>query len=194
MRVLRAGTFIILAMGLLPGCRSATLHLYTLVPSAAEQTSTGTASKRFVIAGLSVPREVDRRELVVRQSVYEIRLLDNNHWAAQLRDEVRQALILNLQHALKTPIASSTDASSPTLIWIDIRAWDATSRAVSLTVEWRLRREEPDAIDLRCESTLVEKTSGGVDDLVRADQTLLEALAQPIARILQGKKTATCDN
>ncbi len=193
MRLLRAGTLMLLAMGLLPGCKSATVHLYTLLPSAAEQTSTGTASKRFVIAGLSVPREVDRRELVVRQSAYEIRLLENDHWAAPLRDEVRQVLVLNLQHALKTPSAASTDASSPTLIWINIRAWDATSRVVSLTAEWRLRREEPDAFDIRCESTWVEKTSGDVDDLVRADRTLLEALVQPIVRILQGNKTATCD-
>jgi uncharacterized protein len=194
MSTARARMCFLLAVSLLSGCKSATVHLYTLVPPPTEHVTTSVAHDRFVIVGVSIPRVVDRKELVVRKSVHEFVLLENDQWVAPLREEVRRALTMILDRAFEARSVSSIVPSSPTLIWIDIRDWEASYFAVYLNVEWRLRRIEPNAMNVRCKSALIETTSIKVDDLVRADQALLDHLALSIARALLADSIADCGN
>jgi uncharacterized lipoprotein YmbA len=192
MRLARARLPFFLMVCLLPGCKSATVHLYTLVPATAVSISHEDATPApFTIEGVVIPRIVDRKELVVRRSAREVVLLENALWAAPLRDEVRRALATDLRLALGAP---SIGAPSPiTSIWIDIRDWEASANTVYLKAEWRLRRSAPgEPLDIRCESDLMERTSGQVDDLVRTDQALLEKLAQRIARALRFGASVGC--
>ena len=103
--------------------------------------------------------------------------------------EVRRGLIVNLHRALQDGAKDAPIAASPTVIRLDVYEWEATASAVRLNAEWRIHRTDPtDPIDVRCGSELLERTSGSVDDLVRADQALLETIAKSIARVLHGDR------
>jgi hypothetical protein len=66
---------------------------------------------------------------------------------------------------------------------VDVREWDATSDDVQLNVAWRMQRmDSANPIDVRCEMRLKQRTSGTPDDIVRADQALLEAIANAMVR------------
>jgi uncharacterized protein len=176
-------------------CTSATVHLYTLVPYTPGTSSDAMENpprQRIVFESISIPSDIDRKELVMRKSPHELVLLESANWASPLREEVRRGLIANLHLALRDQAAGVPAApASPTLIRVDVREWEATANVVHLNAGWRIHRADPmDPIDVRCESELVERTSGSADDLVRADQALLESMAKSIARVLHGDR---CD-
>ena len=182
--------FVLLAALASAACTSATVHLYTLVPtSETSPAAIGSQPRqRIVFESVSLPSDIDRKELVIRKSPHELALLENANWASPLREEVRRGLTIDLHRALQdgakaVPIA----AVSPTVIRVDVHEWEATASAVRLSAEWRMyRTDSTDPIDVRCEIDLLERTSGSVDDLVRADQALLENIAMSIARVLHG--------
>lgn len=189
----RSRPFLLLVVCAVAACKSATVHLYTLVPFTPAASSDAMVSQfrhRIVFESISIPSAIDRKELVVRRSPHELVLLDNDNWASPLREEVRLGLATNLYRALRAESANvAAAAASPTVIRMDIREWEATANAVHLNAEWRIRRADSvNPIDIRCESDLVERTSGNADDLVRADQALLENIARSIARALHGNR------
>ena len=189
----RSTPFLLLIVCAIAACKSAAVHLYTLVPYTPAASSDATESQprhRIVFESISIPGEIDRKELVVRRSPHELVLLENDNWASSLREEVRRGLTTDLYRALQDEAANvPTTAASLTVIRVDIREWEATANAVHLNAEWRIRRADSvDPIDIRCESDLVERTSGSAEDLVRADQALLENIAKAISRVLHGNR------
>ena len=182
---------LLLAVLGIAACRSATVHLYTLVPAseASSNAVESPAGQHIVLESVSLPSDMDRKELVMRKSPHELALLENANWASPLREEVRRGLIVNLHRALQDGAKDAPIAASPTVIRLDVYEWEATASAVRLSAEWRIHRTDPtDPIDVRCGSELLERTSGSVDDLVRADQALLETIAKSIARVLHGDR------
>jgi uncharacterized lipoprotein YmbA len=170
----------------LSSCRTATVHLYTLstpLPVPASSATVNRARDAFIVDNIRIPGAVDRKELVVRKSANELALLENENWAAPLREEVWRALVADLQHAMRDRTAiDSEGAASRSAIRIDIRVWEASTRMVYLNAEWRIRSlDAATPVELRCESDLREITSGSAGDIVRADQALLEELAKSIA-------------
>jgi len=74
-----------------------------------------------------------------------------------------------------------------------IRDWESTIHAVMLKAEWRLKRlDTTEPLEIRCESAFLESTTGKADDLVRADQALLEHLAQAIDHVIRSSTPANC--
>jgi uncharacterized protein len=185
--------FLSLIICAIAACTSTPVHLYTLfpyTPDASSNVMEKPPRRRIVFESISIPSDIDRKELVMRKSPHELVLLESANWASPLREEVRRGLSANLHLALRDQAADlSTAAVSPTLIRVDVREWEATANVVHLNAEWRIHRADSmDPIDIRCESELVERTSGGADDLVRADQVLLESLAKSMARVLHGDR------
>jgi uncharacterized lipoprotein YmbA len=190
MSVARIWVASLFALCLLSGCKSTSVHLYTLIPAPAgtpSQVAARPAQGQFVIESVRIPSAIDRKELVVRKSDLELILLENDNWASPLREEVRLGLTTDLKLALAGQSNAAPVGSAPlTLIWIRIPDWEVTAHTVYLKAEWKLRRVDSAApFDIQCESEFWERTSGTVDDLVRADQALLKDLAQPIARALR---------
>jgi uncharacterized lipoprotein YmbA len=181
-----------LAISALTGCTQTPVHLYTLAPYSKNVAATLTKETildPFVIERVSIPPSVDRKSLVLRSSARELVLLENENWASPLRDEVRRTLAIRIHHALELK-EDRRGSETLTRIRVDIREWDATSRDVQLDVAWRLQRmDSANPIDVRCEMRLNESTSGTPDDLVRADQALLDAIANAM---VQGMDSARC--
>jgi uncharacterized lipoprotein YmbA len=181
----------------LSGCRSTTVHTYTLVgpPTVpVSSATTGRPTEDFVLDGVEIPRAMDRKELVVRKSAGELAIFENDNWAGPLRDEARRAIAADLGRALHDepadPVRTSTGV---TVVHVDIREWEASGRVVYLRAEWRLMRSgATEPLDLRCQSDLVEQTSGNAADIVRADQALLDALAHAIAGAMRAPPRAPC--
>jgi uncharacterized lipoprotein YmbA len=188
----RAMPLVLLVVCAIAACTSATVRLYTLVPApdAFSNAMESQARQHIVFESVSLPSDIDRKELVLRKSPHELVLLENANWASPLREEVRRGLIINLHRALQDEAKNAqTAAVSPTVIRVEVREWEATASAVHLSAEWRIQRADSmDPIDVRCESNRLERTSGSVDDLVRADQALLESIAKSIARVLYGDR------
>jgi uncharacterized protein len=198
MSAVRTSVPFIMTACLFSGCKTSTVHLYTLVPPPTVSPSHAAASPArdpFVIEAVLIPRMVDRKEIVLRKSDHEIVLLENDHWAAPLREEVRHGLTTDLQLALAGQSSAAPNGPSPVAsIWIQIRDWEATTHTVYINAEWRLRRgASPESLDIRCQREFMEPTSGNVEDLVRADQALLADLAQAIARALRTSSSGGCD-
>jgi uncharacterized lipoprotein YmbA len=188
---------LILMVGLFAGCKSATVHLYTLEPDSTANPSQIPArplKDTFILEQVLIPRQIDRKELILRTSARELKLLENDNWASPLREEVRYALTADLRLALaNSSDATPLDRRPTTFVSIDIRDWESTIHAVMLKAEWRLKRlgtTEP--LEIRCESDFLESTTGKADDLVRADQALLEHLAQAIDHVIRSSTPANC--
>jgi hypothetical protein len=165
------------------GCRSASVHLYTLLDSPivpSSSSSQSPAQERLALGTVRIPRAMDRKELVVRKSSGELAILENDNWAAPLGDETRRALASDLRRALRAQ-AQDLPPQPPGTVAVDIRRWEVIEGRVYLEVDWRLSREGEALRELRCESNLVASTSGTAFDIVRVDQQLLAQLANAIA-------------
>jgi uncharacterized lipoprotein YmbA len=181
---------------MLAGCRSGAVRLYTLSephPIASSDARTVHADP-FVLEFVRIPASIDRKELVVRKSAGELVLIENANWAAPLRDEVNAALVAGLRTALSDAKPREPAALATTVaVRVDIRTWEASPRGVYLEAEWRIR--EPNAAarpPIRCDREFMQRSSGTAEDLVRADQALLAALAQAIAATLLTRPPEHC--
>ena len=88
MSVARIWVASLFALCLLSGCKSTSVHLYTLIPAPAgtpSQVAARPAQGQFVIESVRIPSAIDRKELVVRKSDLELILLENDNWASPLR-------------------------------------------------------------------------------------------------------------
>ena len=190
----RARLFALLALALLGGCKSVTVHLYTLSPAPAGAASeeASSLSGEFIIESVQIPRAVDRKELVIRRSDREMALLENDQWAASLRDEVLTTLTTQVRDALALQATARTNPATSSIV-VEIREWEATSQAVIIDVSWQVRNASRTSYALViCERHLVERTTGTADDVVRADQALLQSLAQSMARALRAANPERC--
>lgn len=184
MTFLRASTLLALSI-LLPGCKSAPVHLYTLAPAPTfplPPDNTTSLDERFSVGEFLLPKAIDRKELVVRGANDELIILENAHWASTLREEARRALNKELRLAMPSP-----ETSQPPLVRVDVRVsdWEALANTVYFQAEWHLQRSPNGPLDLQCESRLSESFSGGAAGLVRSDSALLTALAHQIGQALR---------
>jgi uncharacterized lipoprotein YmbA len=177
----------------LTGCKSTTVHLYTLAPAptAFATVEAADAHRSFLIESLSVPTGVDRKQLIEREENGELQVLENHQWASTLREETRRALTADLENAAAA--GGNSSAVPLTFVEVSITQWESTTQAVYLKVEWRLWRAGNSApFDLRCASAFSESTSGAPADLIRADALLVDKLAQSVAHALGKLPPASC--
>lgn len=168
-------------MLLLAACRSDPIAFHTLTPAHASNSSRADAGG-VRIESLSVPPQVDRAQIVVRQGDSGLAILETQWWAASLADELRSALVDQL---------ANRDPRHAVALRLEVQRFDSVpGQYALLDVRWRLRQINGDRPPLTCRSTLQSPAGPGIDDLVVAHQNNLKRFAalinQTIGTSLKG--------
>lgn len=158
---------------LLAACRGDPVHYHTLVPAQPASADVRTVDVR--IEFLSVPPQVDRAQLVVRQGDSGLVVLESEWWGSTLVDEVRSALsgLLN------------SNAAQVTGLRLEVQRFDSVpGQYALLEARWRLRAISHDNAGppLRCHSVIRSTAGASLPELVAAQQRNLAQLARVIAR------------
>jgi len=165
---------LVTALLLLVACRSDPVHYHTLMPP---QTG-GSAHNSAVsieIESLSVPAQVDRPQVVIRQGNSGLVLLETEWWGASLGDEFRSALIDQM---------ASANPPRKLSLRIDVQRFDLVPGQYGLIdATWRLRvTGEGNGASLTCRSTLQTPSGASIEDLVAAQQNNVKRLAALIGQ------------
>ncbi|WP_347912374.1 PqiC family protein [Pseudomonas grandcourensis] len=165
---------LVTAMLLLAACRSDPIQFHTLTP-----TQQGNHSRTTVgviqIETISVPPQVDRAQIVIRQGNSGLAILETQWWGATLVDELRSALVDQL---------SNSPVQGRHSVRIDVQRFDSVPGQYALMdVEWRLRSAGTgDTPRMICRSTLQTPSGATIDDLVLAQQNNVKRLAALISQ------------
>lgn len=168
----------LLMAGLFPlfwGCSSAPIHYHTLVP---EQPGQG-AARGVRVEHVSLPPQVDRSQLVVRQGGSGLAILETEWWGANLVDE--------FQNALQDQLGGPPGAAPRGLLRVEVQRFDSVpGRYALLDATWRLKRAGGQS-ELSCHTTVQTPAQNSVESLVSAHQANLRQLATAIARAAAGQ-------
>jgi uncharacterized lipoprotein YmbA len=166
------------ALLLLTACRSDPIHFHTLTPA---QPGGGAHNGigEIQIEGVSVPPQVDRPQIVIRQGNSGLSILETDWWGASLADELRSALVDQLTNA---------SPQSKISVRVDVQRFDSVPGQYGLIdVKWRLRPlGQGDNALLTCRSTLQTPSGTSIDDLVTAQQNNVKRLAALIVQAASG--------
>ncbi|GAB3256114.1 PqiC family protein [Chitinimonas naiadis] len=172
---------------LLAACATSTpVHYYTLTPPDGGDDIASTAPFLLDLLSVTVPVEVDRQELVVRQGTGTLDLLDGERWAAPLGDEIHAALATSLARKLgaQNVGALPKSADKPVLrVKLAVRRFDAApGQYAALEADWSLVwADATDKRRLLCGSRLRTPVSAGYAGVVQGYQQLLHTLSGQIA-------------
>jgi len=163
---------VLAAFLLLGACRSDPINFHTLTPVQLPNTRAGA---QIPIEGITVPPQVDRPQIVIRQGSSGLAILETQWWGASLADELRSALSDQL---------SNTGTRGNVSVRIDVQRFDSIPGQYGLIdVKWRLRPSgAADNSLLTCRSTLQTPSGPGIDDLVVAQQNNVRRLAALISQ------------
>ncbi len=118
---------------LLTACRSEPIQFHTLTPVQRSNASL-TAGGEIRIESITVPPQVDRPQIVIRQGDSGVAILETQWWAASLVDELRSALVDQLASSRKN-----------LAVRIEVQRFDSTpGQYALLDVKWRLRQTGTD--------------------------------------------------
>ncbi|WP_243055221.1 membrane integrity-associated transporter subunit PqiC [Pseudomonas sp. BP01] len=154
---------------LLAGCSGAPVSYHTLVPVPMDQ---GVRSQ-VRVERVSMPPQVDRPQLVVRQGSSGLVILETQWWGANLVDEFRSAL--------QDQLGGNVGGSSTSRVRVDVQRFDSVPGKYSLIdVRWRLQRAGA-AQGQTCRSIIQTPADNTVESLVQAHQQNLRKLAEQMA-------------
>nr|WP_225923931.1 PqiC family protein [Pseudomonas khavaziana] len=153
---------------LLAACRSEPIAFHTLTPAHWSNSSRADAGG-VRIDSISVPPQVDRAQIVVRQGDSGLAILETQWWAASLADELRSALVDQL---------ANSNPQQAVALRVEVQRFDSVpGQYALLDVRWRLRQVNGDRPALTCRSTLQSPAGPSIDELVLAHQNNLKRFA-----------------
>ena len=163
---------VLAALLMLGACRSDPISFHTLTPA---QPGPGRGGADIAIEGITVPPQVDRAQIVIREGNSGLAILETDWWGATLADELRGALVDQLANSGNTGGVS---------VRIDVQRFDSIPGQYALIdAKWRLRPlGAADQSLLTCRSTLQTPSGPSIDQLVSAQQTNVKRLAEVINR------------
>lgn len=179
-----------LALLLLAGCASAPTQFHTLVnpaggsgiPAQAQQRSSMLA---FTLDPVSVPRQADVGQLVVRGQDGTLRLAENQRWLAPLGEEMRASLSQQLQDRLGAADVSRVAAAAGTAVLrinVDVQRFESLpGRQVLIRAQWSLRELASTSILASCATQATETAAPGYAGLVEAYRRGVARIAAAIA-------------
>lgn len=184
----KMGWATVLALGIaagLGGCNSAPIRFHTLVPP---PTDGGREGERIVVENVSVPPQVNRTELVIREDASRLVILESHWWGASLPEEIQSALTAHLD---------GETSPEPVRVWVTVSRFDAIpGQAAWLDADYRLALYPDSGGETRrlnCRFRARAQAGGDITSLVLAHQENIDALARRIAdtasRFKQGQTT-----
>jgi hypothetical protein len=81
-------------------CTSAPIRYYTLIPPPDKPLRAAEAALAIDVRVVHIPPQLNRSELMVRTGPTETTLLENERWASSMKDEIKDAVRLELQRRL----------------------------------------------------------------------------------------------
>lgn len=174
----------------LSACASAPTHYYTLLPTAAPaatRTDLAAATFQFEMRPVRVPVQVDQPEVVVREGVGSLALLETERWSAPLADEFHDALVsqLEINLGLRDMAGLARHSKLPILsLQVEVRRFDSVSKQYALIdVVWSMsqRASGQERRSLTCSSVIRQAAGPKIADLVAAHQQAIGQLAGIIA-------------
>ncbi|EJM59025.1 hypothetical protein PMI30_05949 [Pseudomonas sp. GM50] len=167
---------LVTALLLLTACRSDPIQFHTLTPA---QPSGASSSAEIQIESITVPPQVDRPQIVIRQGNSGVAILETEWWAATLVDELRSALVDQLVNS---------NLQRRVSLRLDVQRFDSIPGQYALIdAKWRLRSLGAGVSALiTCRSTLQTPSGASIDDLVVAHQNNVKRLAAAISQAAIG--------
>ncbi|MBT2341708.1 MULTISPECIES: PqiC family protein [Pseudomonas] len=148
---------------LLAACRSDPIHYHTLSP--AQPAGQSRSDVDIQVEQVSVPPQVDRTQMVIRQGNSGLAILETEWWGASLADELHSSLDEQLNHP----------GAPKQLLRVDVQRFDSIpGRYARMDVQWRLRGAQ--SRPLTCRSSLQTPAGGSIDELVTAHQNNVRQL------------------
>ncbi|MFL1494266.1 membrane integrity-associated transporter subunit PqiC [Pseudomonas antarctica] len=165
---------LVAALVLLAACRSEPIAFHTLTPAHWDN-STRAEAAGIRIESISVPPQVDRPQIVIRQGDSGLAILETQWWAASLADELKSALVDQLANS------SARQAMS---LRVEVQRFDSVPGQYALfDVRWRLRPTGGgDRLALSCRTTLQSPAGPSIDDVVAAHQNNVKRFAALISQ------------
>jgi uncharacterized protein len=186
-RCLRFALVWIVSLGV--GCTSAPVRYYTLT---APPEKTLPASERGIAIDVRVvhaPPQLSRSELMVRSGPTEVTLLENERWASPVKDEIKDALRLELQRRLGRKTGLDPALTRLTLD-VDVQQLEAElGQYALLKASWKatLSTAESPSTAVRptsCTFQAEEAIRHGYAGIVEGYQREIAALADAIVAVL----------
>lgn len=147
-------------------CSSAPNNYHTLVPAQPAQAG----AQNIQVTRVSLPPQVDRPQIVVRQGNSGLAILETEWWGANLVDEFKSALQDQL---------GGLGAGPKTLLRVDVQRFDTVpGQYSSLEALWRLKR--PNEAEITCRTAVQTPADDSITNLVNAHQANLRKLAQVV--------------
>lgn len=168
---------LVAALSLLAACRSDPIQFHTLTP--AQLASSSHSTETIQIEMLTVPPQVDRPQIVVRQGNTGMAILETEWWGASLVDELRSAL---------TDQMINNNAQRKVSVRLEVQRFDSIPGQYGLLdVKWRLRTSNGSEYVMdTCRSTLQTPSGPSIDELVAAQQNNVRRLAALISQAAAG--------
>lgn len=117
-------------------CTSAPIRYYTLIPPPDKPLITVQATLAIDVRVVHIPPQLNRSELMVRTGPSETTLLDNERWASPVKEEIKDAVHLELQRRLHGMTGLPSSLTKLTLD-IDVQRLEAQlGRYALLEASW----------------------------------------------------------
>lgn len=168
---------LVTALLLLTACSSDPIQFHTLTP--VQPGGASSSGTDIQIEAITVPPQVDRPQIVIRQGNAGLAILETQWWGASLVDELRSALVDQMVNSNPQRRVS---------LRLDVQRFDSLPGQYALIdVRWRLRiLSTGDALLVTCRSTLQTPSGASIDDLVLAHQNNVKRLAATISQAAAG--------
>jgi uncharacterized lipoprotein YmbA len=181
---LRIAVVWLVSMGV--GCTSAPIRYYTLTPTPDKTLPAAETTPTIDVRVLHIPPQLNRAELMVRTGPTEVTLLENERWASPLKDELKDAVRLELQRRLSRSTGLRAAFTKLTLD-IDVQHLEAElGQYALLEASWSatLSAAGPPSAGARvttCTFRSDETIHAGYAGMVEGYQREIAALADAIA-------------
>jgi uncharacterized protein len=176
-------------VGVSAGCTSAPVRYYTLTPPPDKSLPGSQTTLAIDVRVVHTPPQLNRSELMVRTGSTEVTLLDNERWASPVKDEIKDALRLELQRRLGR-MTGLRPALTKLTLDIDVQHFEAElGRYALLEATWSatLSGTGPPSTGTRatsCTFQADEKIHTGYAGIVEGYQREIAALADAIVAVL----------
>jgi hypothetical protein len=173
------------------GCTSAPVRYYTLAPPPDNSRPASETTLTIDVQVVHTPPQLNRAELMIRTGPTEVTLLENERWASPVRDEIKDALRLELQHRLSR-MTGLRPSFTKLRLDIDVQHFEAElGKYALLEVSWRATLSatgEPStgARAATCTFQADENIHAGYTGMVEGYQREIAALADAIVAVLTG--------